>query len=447
MHRILLVFIAPLLALSLIAAPPDAFAAALKPNIILIFTDDVGLGNIGFSGGSFKTPNIDRLAASGIQFKNCYATPLCGPSRCQLLTGRYPFRTGHNSNQSRTADPSKEIMIPTVLKKAGYVSASCGKWGQIKLGPGDWGFDEYLIYPGSGRFWREQTTHYTVNGQQIELPENKHLPDIMHDFCADFIKRHRDNPFFLYYSMSHMHGPIVRTPESKGGADKDQLYKDNNDYMDKLVGRLMEVLDREKLRENTLVVFTCDNGTARFGVELAKVNGKSMSGQKATMLEGGAHVPTCVSWPGVAPAGMVSDDLVDSTDFLTTFAELAGAELPEGLKFDGHSFAPQLMDQKGSPREWIYVELNGKSYVRDARYKLTNGGELYDLKNAPFEEIPVGRNASDEAAAARKKLQAVLDDHKTLPPFKDGDKNKAKKKQKQRARKKRAASAASAAPH
>src|SRR5947208_4706976 len=359
-----------------------------KPNIILIYSDDVGLGDIGCSGGHFKTPQIDALAKGGTRFEYCYSTPLCGPSRCQFLTGRYPFRTGLISNNSHDAiQPGKEIMIPTVLKKAGYVTASAGKWGQMSFGPGEWGFDEYIVFPGSGRYWSEQAFKYRVNGEEKNLAEGQYMPDLLHDFLVSFISRHKDHPFFVYYPMSHIHGPILRTPDSKPGANKDELYRDNVEYMDKLVGELMSELDRLHLREKTLVLFTGDNGTARFGVEAATVNGKSISGQKATMLEGGSRVPLAANWPGVTPAGKVNHDLIDFSDFFATFAELTGASLPEGVKLDSHSFAAQIKGAKGQPRDWVYVELNGRSYVRDARFKLTNRGELFDLSEAPYKEI------------------------------------------------------------
>jgi len=439
MFRTATALLASILAAATIALAADSPAPASRPNIILILSDDVGLGDIHCCGGPFRTPNIDKLATGGTRFTYCYSTPLCGPSRCQLLTGRYPFRTGLNSNQSHNAvDPSREVMIPSVLKKAGYATASVGKWGQICLGPGEWGFDEYLVFPGSGRYWRDQTTHYTVNGEQRNLPEGKYLPDIMHQFIVDFIARHKDQPFFLYYPMSHVHGPIVPTPDSKPGATNDQLYCDNVEYMDKLVGRLIEELDRQRLREKTLVLFTGDNGTARFGVQASTVDGRPISGMKATMLEGGSRVPLVVNWPGATPAGKLNHDLTDFSDFFATLAELAGAKLPEGATLDSHSFAPQIRGEKGSPREWLYVELNGKSYVRDARFKLTGGGELFDLSEAPFKEIPVAKDTADgAAAAARKKLQAVLDDHKAAPGH--ANNKTATKKQKQRARKKAAA--------
>lgn len=431
-------------AILFVAAPASA---APKPNIIMILSDDVGLGNIHCYGGAFNTPNIDKLAAAGTQFTYCYATPLCGPSRCELLTGRYPFRTGLISNQSHKAvDPKKEVMIPTVLKKAGYVTGSVGKWGQIQLGPGEWGFDEYLVFPGSGRYWREQTKTYRQNGTTKDLPEGLYLPDLMHKFAVDFITRHKNQPFFLYYPMSHMHAPIVRTPTTKGDKNKDELYRENNAYMDMLVGKLMKELDKLHLTENTLVLFSGDNGTATMGAKLATVDGKPISGQKAQMLEGGSRVPLIAHWPGHTPAGKVNNDLTDFSDFFATFADLAGADLPSGVTLDGHSFAPQLEGKKGSPRKWVYVELNGKSYARDARYKLRRNGELLDLKNAPFKEIPVAADTTDPAAIkARKELQAVLDDHKALPAVDDGKPKKQEKKaQRKRARNQEAENATAA---
>ncbi|HZE96377.1 MAG TPA: sulfatase-like hydrolase/transferase [Planctomycetota bacterium] len=402
-----------ILLLALGVPGPASPNRAEKPNLIVILSDDVGMGDIACYGGKYPTPRIDALAKGGTRFEYCYATPLCGPSRSVLLTGRYPFRTGLINNQSAAAiQPDKEIMLPTILKKAGYVTCSVGKWGQMSHGPVEWGFDESLVFKGSGRYWRDQTQTYHVNGQEKNLAEGVYLPDLMHDFAADFISRHKDQPFCLYYPMSHIHGPIVKTPDSKGDAT---LYADNIAYMDKLVGKLVDELERQGLREKTLVLFTGDNGTARNGAR-SPVDGMPLSGQKATMLEGGSRVPLIANWPGTTPAGALNHDLTDFSDFLVTFAELGGATLPEGRKIDGRSFAAQIRGEKGTPREWVYVELDGKSYVRDGRYKLTNGGELFDMKEAPFKEILVPKDATDEAAPdARKRLQAVLDEHPAAP--------------------------------
>jgi arylsulfatase A len=422
-----------------LASAVDEVGGGGKPNIIFILSDDVGLGDISCCGGDhFKTPHIDMLAQTGTRFEHCYAMPLCGPSRCVALTGRYPFRTGLNSNYSQNAiSPSNEIMMPTLMKKAGYVTAQAGKWGQMPLGPGEWGFDEYLVFPGSGRYWREQTAFYTQNGKRKNLPAGEYLPDIMHDFVVDFITRHKDQPFYLYYAMSHIHGPIVRTPDSKVGASKQDLYTDNIAYMDKLVGKLVAELDRLHLREKTLIVFTGDNGTAHFGADRSTLGGRRIYGQKATMLEGGSRVPLVVNWPGTTAAGKVSHDLTDFSDFFTTFAELGGAKLPAGAIIDGHSFAAQIKGEKGDPREWIYVELSGNSYVRNARWKLTNHGAFFDMKDAPFAEIPVPGDTTDpEAMAARKRLQEILDQHSaahSAGPGGAGRKRRQQNKKKQQA--------------
>lgn len=419
-----------LLAAAVAAAATGLRAAepASKPNIILIMTDDVGIGDIGCYGGPFQTPRIDVLAKGGLRFEYCYSTPLCGPSRCQTLTGRYPFRTGLISNQSEAAlRDHHEIMMPTVMKQAGYVTACVGKWGQLPYGPGEWGFDEYLSFHGSGRYTSAQVKQYQENGEWKKLAPGEYLPDLMHQFIVRFLERHKDQPFLLYYPMSHIHGPIVATPDSQKGAGKNQLYADNIEYMDKLVGKLVDELDRLKLRDKTVILFTGDNGTAHFGAP-AKINGQTIHGMKASMLEGGSRVPLIVNYPGTTPAGKVSPDLTDFSDFLGTFAALGGAKLPDGVTIDSHSFAPQIKGEKGAPRDWVYVELNGKSYVRDARYKLTNAGELFDLKDAPFKETFVPANSTDATVLAeRNKLQGILDQLHTAA---GGGKNKAAKQAK-----------------
>ena len=412
-----------------------AESASAKPNIIFILSDDVGLGQIGcFGSDHYKTPRIDALAKSGTRYDQCFSTPLCGPSRCQILTGRYPFRTGMIANGSGgELSPENEIMTPTVLKKAGYVTAQIGKWQQLPLQPGDWGFDEYLRFVGSGKYWAEQDPTYTLNGNKVDLPKGKHVPDVMHEFLIDFITRHKDQPFYVHYAMSHIHGPIMRTPDSTATSDH---YADNIAYMDKLVGKLVDELERLKLRDNTLIIFVGDNGTAPPHADKSTVRGRRLSGQKGTMLEGGSRVPMIVSWPGTTPAGKVNKDLVDFSDYLPTFAALAGAKLPDDRPIDGQSFAPRLKGKKGNPREWVYVELNGKWYVRGQDWKLTREGELFDMAEAPFVEKPVPADTTDpKAIAARKNLQAVLDKlnpaagkQKIVPAAKKKRKNQNKQK-------------------
>jgi len=385
------------------AVPP----AAVKPNIIFILADDFGLDNASCYGGdAYKTPHIDALAASGIRFENGYCEPLCGPTRCEFITGRYPFRTGGLTNQSAGRPSSKdEPSVARTLKEAGYATCHANKWRQMGETPADWGFDEYITDRTAGGYFWQKT--YTKNGETIDAGKEIYFPDVAHEFAVDFITRHKDGPFFVYYASHLVHGPILRTPDTKPGTTGKALYADNVAYLDKEVGDLVALLERLGIRERTLVVFAGDNGTAKAS---GTIRGRSLSGQKGSMKDCGAHVPLIASWPGTTPAGKVLKDLVDFTDLSATFADLAGAKRPADVVFDGHSFAPQLCGQPGKPREWIFVQLGAKWYVREMDWKLNNAGELFDMTDAPFEEKLVAADAqSDAAAAARQRLQAVLD--------------------------------------
>jgi len=384
-----------------------------KPNVIFILADDLGIGNLSCYGAdNFKTPHIDALAKSGMRFTHCYASPLCGPSRALLLTGRYAYRTGMTGNDSGPLlKPANETMIPKVLKPAGYATAMCGKWSQLSLQPGDWGFDEYLRFQGSGKYWNTQAGNdtYTVNGKQTPLRDGEYLPDTMHSFVVDFITRHKDEPFYVHYAMSHVHNEILRTPDS--APDSKDFYYDNVAYMDKLVGKLVAELDRLKLRDKTLIVFAGDNGTAPPYAPRSTVNGKALSGHKGQMLECGALVPCMASWPGSIPADKISQHLIDFSDFLPTLAEVAGAKLPAGVTIDGKCFAPQMRGQSDVwPRDWIFVELGRHWYDREMGWKLNEARELFDMRNSPFAEPLVATNTQDQAAIlARNRLQAILD--------------------------------------
>ncbi len=204
--------------------------------------------------------------------------------------------------------------------------------------------------------------------------------------------------------MHLVHGPILRTPDTKPGSD---LYKDNIAYMDKQVGEVVAALEKLGLREKTLIIFSGDNGTALNNP--STIGGRMINGKKASMLEGGSRVPYIASWPGVTPAGKVSKDMVSFADQLPTFAELGGAKLPESVKIDGRSLAPQLRGEKGKPREWAYVQLGAKWYVREQGWKMNEAGELFDMSDAPFVEKAVAPDADTEVSkAARARLTAVL---------------------------------------
>ncbi len=417
-----------------------------KPNIIFILADDLGYPEISCNGAdSYKTPNIDKLAAQGLRFTHAYANPLSGPSRAVLLTGRYGFRTGATNQDacSEVFSPS-EKMLPTYLKSAGYASTAIGKWGQLPLDPSDFGFDEYLRFFGSGVYWTEpgKKQNYRVNGTDLVLKENEYMPDLMHKQMVEFISKNQNKPFFAYYPLSHVHGEITRTPDSKSNKD---YYDDNISYMDKLVGELRTELDRLKLSDNTILIFFSDNGTAGGKADRATIGGRRLIGQKGSMEEGGSLEPLIVYWPGVTPKGKVCTDLISSSDFLQTFAEIAGAELPKDVVLDGQSFNAQIHGQKGSPRTSLFVQLANNYWVRSQGWKLNQDGELFDMSKAPFEEILVPADTKIPAAiAARASLQSELDRLNPKAGYIDhGDGtgrhgNKAKNKAKKEAKKKQA---------
>jgi arylsulfatase A len=284
-----------------------------------------------------------------------------------------------------------------------------GKWGQLPLGPADFGFDDYLRFKGSGVYKNssEKKYHYTVNGEDKILSDNDYMPDVMHDHLVDFLSKNRNKPFFAYYPMSSVHGTILATPDSK--PESQDLFSDNISYMDKLVGRLMSVLDSLKLRENTIVFFMGDNGTANQWYANSTIDNKMLSGKKGEMKECGGLVPMIAYWSGNFLSGAVSGQLMDASDILPTIAELAGVALPSDHIFDGKSFAMQLFGKKQQEREWVFCELGNKWYVRNQGWKLNNNNELFDMTNAPFEEILITEsNKSADSEKAYKSLQAAL---------------------------------------
>jgi arylsulfatase A-like enzyme len=383
-----------------------------KPNIIFILADDLGFAEIGSYGSdNYKTPNIDKLASQGLRFTNAYASPLCGPSRAVILTGRYPFRTGAtNQDACALLKPAVETTMPTYFKPAGYVTTMIGKFGQMDFEPSDWGFDDYLRFQGSGIYWNTQAKGktYLVNREQKILKDKEYMPDVMHNHLVDFMTKNKNTPFFAYYALAQVHNEILPTPDSK--PDSKNIYADNVAYMDKLVGKLRLELQKLKISDNTILVFFSDNGTAGAQAVNATIGGKRLIGQKGSMQEGGSLEPLIVYWPGVTPVGKVSHDLISAPDFINTFADIMGAQIPKDKVLDGQSFNAQLHGQKGNPRSSIFIQLANNYYVRSSNWKLNQSGELFDMRKAPFEEILVAASSKNaDAIAARISLQKELD--------------------------------------
>jgi arylsulfatase A len=404
------------------ACQPCSAVDARKPNIILIMADDLGYECITANGGeSYKTPHLDKLAAGGVRFERCYVQPLCTPTRLQLMTGIYNVR---NYSQWATIDPHATT-FGQLLKNAGYATAIAGKWqlGRDKALPRRLGFDESCLWQHMRRPPRYANPGLEYDGEERDFHDGEYGPDLVSDFALDFIARHKSGPFFLYYPMMLTHAPYQPTPDSPDW-DPTALGEDANDdpqhfvemvaTMDKLVGRLVSKVDQLDLRDDTLILFVGDNGTGRRITSQFK--GAAYEGGKGSTTARGMHVPLIANWPGHAPAGKVNDDLIDSTDFLPTICAAVGAKIPAALTIDGRSFLPQILGQKGEPREWIYSWFSQSGgppiseFVATKETKLYRDGRFYDLSKDPFEDRPPQQLAdlTGPAAAAAKKLKAVL---------------------------------------
>jgi len=399
-----------LLAVFVLAALTAAHATAVsKPNVVFILADDLGIGNVGCYGSDhYKTPHIDKLASEGTRFTHCYTAALCGPSRAMIMSGRYAFRNGSSNQDACQVMPNKELQLARVFKSSGYRTACIGKWGQLPGEPVDSGFDDSLHFKGSGVYRNTEpgkAKRFSLNGSERKLGDNEYMPDLMHGQLMSFIQKHKAEPFFVYYPMSNVHGELLSTPDSVPGST--DLMSDNIAYMDKLVGKLVAELEKLKLRDDTLIIFMGDNGTGKAQSKRATIAGRALSGMKGTMLECGGLVPMIASWPGKTPSKKVIAQLIDSSDFLVTFAEITGGHLPKDTIFDGTSIAPQLRGEAGRPREWVFNQLASMWYVRDARWKLNEKGELFDMSHAPFAEKLVV-TATPDSTVARAKLAAVL---------------------------------------
>jgi arylsulfatase A len=419
---------------ALLAFPAWASAETpQKPNIILILADDLGYECLGCNGStSYKTPNLDRLAATGMRFEHCYVQPLCTPTRVQLMTGLYNVR---NYIRFGLLDP-EATTFAHLLKQAGYATCITGKWqlGHGFEGPKKFGFDEYCLWQLTRRPPRYANPGLEINGKAIDYKKGEYGPDLVNDYALDFISRKKDQPFFLYYPMMLTHGPFQPTPDSPDWDPRAMGEQVNNHnkhfadmvaYMDKLVGKLIARLDEQGLRRKTLVLFVGDNGTG--GGIVSQMGNRSVAGGKGTMKVNGMHVPLLASWPTVVPTGKVSADLVDSTDFLPTICEAGGVPGLAERKIDGHSFLPQLRGQTGDPRKWIYcwyAPNQGRidvprEFAATQRYKLYRTGDFYDYASDPREERALGTGKLDaEAARVRNQLQETLDRYKDARPAK-----------------------------
>lgn len=406
-----------------------AGAEAAKPNMVLIMADDLGYECITANGGeSYETPHLDRLAAGGVRFEHCHVQPLCTPTRVQLMTGLYNVR-----NYVRFGTlPRTETTFAHRMQQAGYVTGICGKWqlGRESDSPQHFGFAESCLWQHTRRPPRYANPGLEINGVEKDFATGEYGPKLVNDFALDFITRHKEQPFFLYYPMILTHAPFQPTPDSPNWdpqavgehVNKDvKHFADMTAYMDKMIGRLDAKLAELGIRENTLLIFLGDNGTLRSVT--SRFRGADYRGGKGSTTKHGTHVPLVVSWPAVIRPGTVNGDLISSVDFLPTICEAAGVPVPAGI--DGVSFLPQLRGETGAPREAIYcwysprqrADLSVKEFAFDQQYKLYRTGELYDVNADPLEERALeSHEMTDEAAKAANRLRTVIEQFANVRP-------------------------------
>lgn len=426
----------------------DSVNAQTPPNVILIMADDVSWECFDCYGGEdYKTPNIDRLASQGVRFEHCYSTPICTTSRVKLMTGKYGFR---NYTHFGYLNP-KERTFGHMMQDAGYRTAIAGKWqlnglynnlpnSKDTLRPQKAGFHESLLWQvtqtkqgGGERFWNPGLEH---NGSLVTKKQNEGLygPDLFTDFICDFVTRHKKQPFFVYYPMVLVHDPFVPTPDSVGERIiNDKLNKEPKnydakkenfvamvEYMDKLIGKIADHVDDLGLGENTIIMFTADNGT---NTRLrSQWNGQTIRGGKAGMKDNGTHVPFVARWTGQTTPGTVLPDLIDFTDFYATLADAAKAKPTEDSPIDGRSFLPQLQGQPGDKRDWVlchyqcYWNKKPGQFARTARYKLYRDGRYFEVPVDLDEEHNLAHPVSTEAEEIRQQLSQLLRQCPPVPP-------------------------------
>ncbi|GEO06299.1 arylsulfatase [Adhaeribacter aerolatus] len=410
-------FIKVCLALTVLLNISFQVLARDKPNIILIMADDLGYETLGCYGNDDKlTPNLDKLAATGMLFENCYSTPLCTPSRVQLMTGKYNNR---NYIGFGLLDPA-ETTFAQQLQKQGYQTAITGKWqlygyekqwelagGRKGSRPENTGFNAFQVWQVDKVGSRYKDPLLYSDNRTNKTHTGKYGEDVFVEYIENFMEENKEKPFMVYYPMCLTHDPFTPTPFSddyqnfdpKAKKDDPKYFKDMVKYMDHTVGRLTAKLDKLGLREETIIIFTGDNGTSP--KIKSRFRGGTYQGNKGQTTERGTHVPLIVNWPGVIKPGSQNKALVDFTDFFPTLTEIAGnTTAAKTLQLDGISFYPQLLGKPAKEREWVFCDYNPKwgtfkhqTYVHNKDFKLYADGRIYNLQKDLDELQPLSKNS------------------------------------------------------
>ena len=396
---------------------------AAKPNVVVIFIDDLGYGDIGpFGSERNETPHLDRMAKEGRVLTSFYvAAPVCTPSRAALMTGCYPKRVGLARGSGHAVlfpgdvhglHPDEWTMAE-MFKSAGYATGCFGKWhlgDQPQFLPTAQGFDAYYGIPYSNDMWPGlKRWHFpdlpVMRGTEViakveTMEEQADLCRQLTEEAVKFIKSNREKPFFVYLPHAFVHHPRAATSEFMAKA-KDET-EAQIEEVDWSVGEILETLREEKLAEKTLVLFTSDNGGARGCVNLP------LRGGKGSVFEGGMREPTVVWWPGTIPAGTRCDEVLTALDLLPTFAKMAEGELATNRTIDGKDIAGALLGKEGakSPHEFFFYH-SGENLraVRSGQWKCFRAGQLYDLSA----DIGEKKNLASEHPEVVTKLKKAMD--------------------------------------
>ena len=437
-HTLLVILLTFLLSCSLEQPKNDSTISqeSQHTNVIIVFADDLGYGDLSCYGHpNITTTHLDQMAAEGIRFTSFYVgASVCTPSRAALLTGRYPIRhTPHNFGpESKNGIPVEEITIADMLKEEGYQTMAIGKWhlGHMpEYLPTANGFDDFYGLPYSNDMilpycpWlSEKDTLYLYEGakkSRIVNHEQDNLTKNYTEKAIAFIQKNKNQPFFLYLAHSMPHLPIS-TSEEFLGKSKGGLYGDVIETIDWSMGEIFKTLKEAGIDENTLVIFTSDNGPwhdlpermVQREVERWHAGSKSLfRGAKGTTYEGGFRVPGIIRWPGKIAANQVNQALFSTMDLFPTIANLTGAKLPDGVKIDGSDISSTLLKGTKQVDERTFFYLSGTSLhaVRDGAWKLRltkeAGLELYNLDIDPSEMYNLAEKYPEKVEALQQKLK------------------------------------------
>ncbi|MDE0109626.1 MAG: sulfatase [Bryobacterales bacterium] len=361
-----------------------------RPNFIIVFADDQGYGDLGcFGATDFKTPRIDRMASEGMRFTDFYAQPVCGPSRTALLTGSYPIRVAEYGNEKNIFPyvHEKEILLPKVLQEAGYATGMIGKVDitqrhrgfKPELNPVRRGFDYWFGVVGAN----DSGEVRWVYRNEERIQESAGVDDLTRRYTDEalaFIRQNKDGPFFLYiaHTMAHV---VLGVTEPFQGRSERGLYGDVIEELDASTGEIVDLLTELGLDQNTIVVYTSDNGPwsnhslPQYTAAITEHAGSSgpLRGAKGTTWEGGIRVPTVMWAPGRIPAGTETAEVASAMDLLPTFIQMAGAELPADRTLDGRDIGPLMRGEPGaeSPHEaFYYYRETHLDAVRSGPWKL-----------------------------------------------------------------------------